>query len=474
MILPVILAGGSGTRLWPLSRAKYPKQFLPLVGEQTLLQKTATRLDGLLDLAPPVVVCNEEYRFIVAQQMHEIGQTEARIILEPGARNTAPAAALAALLARETGDDPILALLPADHAILDEARFRVALEQAAGCAADGEIVTFGVVPTGPETGYGYIRAGTGIGGKARRVDEFVEKPDLDTARRYIADGGYFWNSGVFVFRASAYLDELAGFEPEIHAACVKAMDDQARDLDFRRPNGDAFLASPSKSIDYAVAERTSRAAMIPLDANWSDLGSWSSLWELSAADAAGNVSHGDVVAVDSENCYLRAETRLVAALGVENLVVVETPDAVLVADKDRAQDVKRVVDALKASDRSEPDLHRKVYRPWGSYDSIDADDRFQVKRITVRPGASLSLQMHHHRAEHWIVVAGTGRITRGDEVFMLSENQSTYIPLGVKHRLENPGKVDLELIEVQSGSYLGEDDIVRFEDVYGREEKSAG
>ena len=472
MIRPVILSGGSGTRLWPLSRAKHPKQFLPLVDQHTMLQNTVQRLTGVSDLGAPLVVCNEEHRFMVAQQLVEIGLPHAEVLLEPAGRNTAPAVALAALQATEDGADPVLAVLPADHVIRNADAFRRALVQAAAQAAGGDLVTFGIVPSTPETGYGYIRAAgpNADAAAARPVAEFVEKPDLETARSYLASGEYFWNSGMFVFRASSYLAELERHAPQILTACRQAMAAAQRDLDFCRPDRDAFLASPDTSVDYAVMEHTDRAAVIPLDAGWSDVGSWSALWEVGQRCGDGNVTHGDVILEQVGNSYVHAESRLVAALGVEDLVVVETPDAVLVARKDRVQDVKAIVARLKAEGRSETSLHRKVYRPWGAYDSIDAAERFQVKRITVNPGASLSLQMHHHRAEHWVVVSGTGRIRRGEDSFLLTENQSTYIPVGVSHRLENPGKIPLELIEVQSGAYLGEDDIVRFDDVYGRQE----
>ncbi|ALC17013.1 mannose-1-phosphate guanylyltransferase [Desulfuromonas soudanensis] len=476
MIIPVILSGGAGTRLWPLSRELYPKQLLPLAGEDTMLQATVTRLAGVAGLGAPLVVCNEDHRFLVAEQLRAIASPASAILLEPVGRNTAPAVAVAALQAQKGGDDPILLVLPADHVIRDPAPLRAAIAAGAELAEAGHLVTFGIVPATAETGYGYIKAGpplppvTGHPSPltAFTVSEFVEKPDLERARGYVAAGNYFWNSGMFLFRASRFLEELQTFAPEILAACRKAMAEAVPDLDFVRLDAASFAASPKDSIDYAVMEKTAAAAVIPLDAGWSDVGSWSALYEIGAADEDGNVTFGDVLTCDVRNSYLYAQTRLVAAIGLDNHVVVETADAVLVAHKDCVQDVKAIVETLKKQKRPEALLHRRVNRPWGAYECIDAAERFQVKHITVHPGATLSLQMHHHRAEHWVVVRGTARITRGDEVLVLSENQSTYIPLGVAHRLENPGKIPLELIEVQSGSYLGEDDIVRFEDSYGR------
>lgn len=476
MIVPVILSGGAGTRLWPLSRELYPKQLLPLVGEQTMLQETVTRLRGLADLGAPLVVCNESHRFLVAEQLRAIGVKPSAIVLEPVGRNTAPAVAVAALLAGAAGDDPLLLVLPADHVIADSAALRAAVQAGAGLAEEGRLLTFGIVPDKPETGYGYIRAGAPLGVRGpdpspftpSAVAEFVEKPDLATAQRYVASGDYFWNSGMFMFRASAFLAELERFAPEMLAACRKAVAVSARDLDFTRLDVEAFAACPGDSIDYAVMEKTAAAAVIPLDAGWSDVGSWSALWEVGEQDASGNVLSGDVLLEEVSNSFIYAGSRLVAAVGIEDHVVVETADAVLVARKDKVQQVKAIVQQLNARQRGEAVLHRRVNRPWGAYECIDSAERFQVKRITVSPGASLSLQLHHHRAEHWIVVKGTARITKGDEVLTLSENQSTYIPLGMAHRLENPGRIPLEIIEVQSGSYLGEDDIVRFEDNYGR------
>ena len=464
-LVPVLLSGGSGTRLWPLSREAYPKQFLPLVGEESMLQETWRRVAGLAGAAP-LAVANEEHRFMVAEQLRQAGAEPAAILLEPVGRNTAPAIAAAALQATAAGGDPLLLVLPSDHAVRDAAAFGRAVQAARPAAEAGRLVTFGIVPTGPETGYGYIRAAAGEG--VRAVERFVEKPDAETARGYVASGEYFWNSGMFLFRASRYLEELGRHRPDILEACRRAFAGARRDADFVRLDREAFAACPADSIDYAVMEKTDAAAVLPVDVGWNDVGSWSALWEVAERDADGNAHHGDVVALGCRNTYAWTERRLVALVGLEDAVVVDTDDAVLVAHRDRVQQVKDVVAGLKRDGRGEAVLHRKVYRPWGAYDSIDMGDRFQVKRITVKPGAALSLQMHHHRAEHWIVVRGTAKVTRGEEVLLLSENQSTYIPLGVKHRLENPGKVPLELIEVQSGSYLGEDDIVRFEDTYGR------
>ena len=469
MIVPVILSGGSGTRLWPLSRSLYPKQLLPLTGDGTMLQETVRRLEGLEDLGAPVVVCNEEHRFLVAEQLRQIETTPTAIVLEPVGRNTAPAAAVAAARILEQGgkgEDPILLVLPADHVIRDAAAFRAAVAQGAAEAAAGKLVTFGILPGEPHTGYGYIRAAAGEGPVA--VEEFVEKPDAETAARYLDSGGYYWNSGMFMFRASRYIAELREHRPDIVKACVASVAGAKPDLDFLRLGRGAFERCPADSIDYAVMEKTRDAMVVPLDAGWNDVGSWSSLWEASDHDSDGNVKVGDVVVADTENCYLYSSDRLVATVGLEDCIVVETKDAVLVAPKGRGEDVKKLVDQLNSGRRGETSLHREVFRPWGSYDSIDNGERFQVKRITVKPGAKLSLQMHHHRAEHWIVVKGTARVTRGEEEFLLGENQSTYITMGTTHRLENPGKVPLHLIEVQSGTYLGEDDIVRFDDTYGR------
>ena len=463
-ILPVILSGGSGTRLWPLSREAYPKQFLPLAGELTMLQATWQRVAAIAAHGP-LVIANEAHRFVAAEQLQQVGAQPQAIILEPLGRNTAPAIAVAALEATGNGADPLLLVLPSDHVIADEAAFRAAVQQAAAAAEAGKLVTFGIVPTGPETGYGYIKAAPGEG--ARAVERFVEKPDLETATGYVASGQYLWNSGMFLLRASRYLAELARFNPAMLDHSRTAWQRARRDADFTRLDAEAFAAVPSDSIDYAVMEKTSDAVVVALDAGWNDVGSWTALRDVSTQDGDGNAHHGDVIAIDCRNTYAYAQ-RLVALVGLDDVVAVETDDAVLVGKADRMQEVKDVVARLKAEGRSEATWHRKVYRPWGAYDSIDNGERFQVKRITVNPGASLSLQMHHHRAEHWVVVSGTAEVTRGEEVLLLGENQSTYIPLGVTHRLRNPGKLPLELIEVQSGSYLGEDDIVRFEDTYGR------
>ncbi len=469
MIVPVILSGGSGTRLWPLSREAYPKQFLPLVDQNTLLQNTALRIAGLADVATPLVVCNQEHRFMVAEQLRAIGIQPATAILEPVGRNTAPAVAVAALHAQCDGADPTLLILPADHVIADVEGFRTAVRQVATHAEAGRLITFGIVPTAPETGYGYIKAGAPLDDSGVcAVERFVEKPDADTAQTYFQSGTYSWNSGMFMFRASSFLAELEQFAPAVLAACQQALATGRADRDFLWLDGAAFAACPKDSIDYAVMEKTDHAVVLPLEVGWNDVGSWSALWEVGERNGDGNIARGDVIEVDTRDSYVDATSRLVATVGVEHLVVVETADAVLVATKDRVQDVKTVVDRLKARRRPEGSSHRKVYRPWGFYDSIDLDQRFQVKRIMIKPGACISSQMHHHRAEHWVVVSGTARVHRGDEEYLLTENQSTYIPVGVPHRLTNPGKIPLEIIEVQSGSYLGEDDIVRFEDIYGR------
>ncbi len=467
-IIPVILSGGSGTRLWPLSRESHPKQFLPLLGDRSLLQMTWLRLRGLTGMGAPLVVANEEHRFLVAEQLRQVDAEPAALILEPVGRNTAPAIAVAALRAMADGGDPVLLVLPSDHVIADEAGFRAAIQQVLPAAEAGELVTFGIVPTAPETGYGYIKAAAAADGGVRRVQRFVEKPDAATAAHYLASGEYFWNSGMFAFRASRYLEELQRTRPQMVAAAREALDKASVDADFLRLDKAAFSASPSDSIDYAVMESTERAAVLPIDVGWNDVGSWSALWSVVEQDGHGNAHRGDVIARDCRNTLAMSDKRLVALIGLDDVVVVDTDDALLVARRDRVQEVKEIVTALKQAKRPQATWHRKVYRPWGSYDGIDSGERFQVKRIIVKPGASLSLQMHHHRAEHWIVVKGTARVTCGDREFLLAENESTYIPLGSKHRLENPGKQPLELIEVQSGSYLGEDDIVRFEDVYGR------
>ena len=463
-LYPVLLSGGSGTRLWPLSREAYPKQFLPLVGEETMVQATWTRVAPLADGAP-IVVANEEHRFLVAEQLRQIGAPTPAILLEPMGRNTAPAIAAAALQAMADGEDPLLLVLPSDHVVRDEAGFRNAVATAIPAAEAGALVTFGIVPDAPETGFGYIQAEAGS--DLRKVLRFVEKPDAVTAQSYLDEGGYYWNSGMFLFRASRVLEELRRFRPDIVQAVQAAFDAAKRDGDFIRLDKEAFAASPSDSIDYAVMEKTDHAMVLPVDIGWSDVGSWSALWDVAERDSSGNAHHGDVIAVDSRNSYAYAQ-RLVALVGVDDIVVVDTPDAVLVAHKDRVQDVKLVVAQLKDGQRSQAVLHREVHRPWGSYDSVDFGSRHQVKRIKVKPGAQLSLQSHQHRAEHWIVVKGIARVTRNNDVFELFENQSTYIPIGAKHRLENPGTEMLELVEVQSGDYLGEDDIVRYSDIYGR------
>jgi len=467
-LLPVIMAGGNGSRLWPLSRELFPKQFLKLQGESTMLQATVQRLAGL-PCGNPLVICNEEHRFIVAEQLRQMEKLARNIILEPAGRNTAPAIALAALTAVTNGNDPLLLVLAADHVIKDQTAFQAAVAAATPFAQAGKLVTFGIVATGPETGYGYIKRGVKqTEGQAFSVAQFVEKPNLETARHYVESGEYYWNSGMFLFRASRYLDELKQFRPDILEACQQAIGQVDPDMDFVRVDKAAFLACPEESIDYAVMEKTADAVVVPMDAGWSDVGSWSSLWEISDQDEQGNVQHGDVLSHDSHNNYVFAETSLVATVGVDDIVVVQTKDAVLVAAKDKVQEVKQIVGQLKAAGRTEHHIHREVYRPWGKYDSIDAGHRYHVKRITVKPGEKLSIQMHHHRAEHWIVVSGTAKVTNGDTVQLVGENQSIYIPLGNVHALENPGKIPVELIEIQTGAYLGEDDIVRFEDRYGR------
>lgn len=469
MLHPVILSGGSGSRLWPLSRQNLPKQFLALVGEHSLYQETVLRASRLPGAQAPVTVCSDDHRFMVGEQLQGIGIPNGGILLEPVARNTAPAIALAALHLIAASPEAMMLVLPADHLIEDEAAFRDAVERALALAEAGWLVTFGIQPDYPETGYGYIARGEALGEDGYKVARFVEKPDLATAEAYLADGGYAWNSGMFLFKAQRYLDELAAHAPAMLEAVRKAHVAARADLDFIRIDADAFAASPNDSIDYAVMEKTNRAAVVPVSCGWSDIGSWSSLWSVAERDGDGNRTEGDVIAVDTRDSLVRAsERRLIATLGVEDLVIVDTPDATLVARKDRVQDVKIIVDKLKQAGRQEHLFHRKVYRPWGSYDSIDMGERFQVKRIVVNPGAALSLQKHHKRAEHWIVVSGTAEVTCDDKVFDLHENQSTYIPLGSVHRLRNTGDKPVELIEVQSGSYLGEDDIVRLDDVYGR------
>ncbi len=467
-VVPVILSGGAGTRLWPLSREMYPKQLLALTGENTMLQDTALRLAPIAGARPPIVVCNEAHRFAVAEQLRALNIEPAAILLEPAGRNTAPAVALAALKAQEMDPDAVMVVAPADHVIRDAQAFRQAAEVAAELARAGKLVTFGIVAHAPETGYGYIRRGDGRG-PSYPVDKFIEKPPLDVATQFVASGDYYWNSGMFVFTASRYLKELGTFAPDILAASIAAYGAAKSDLDFVRIDKKAFEACRSESIDYAVMEKTKDAVVLPLDAGWSDVGSWSSLFDALPANEDGNVLRGDVLVHDTQDCFVHATSRLVAAVGMENHVIVETKDAVLVAPKDRVQDVKELVAALKKAKRSETAWHREVFRPWGSYDSVDDGERFQVKRLSVNPGAMLALQMHHHRAEHWIVVQGTARVTCDDKTFLLSENESTFVPIGARHRIENPGKVPLHIIEVRSGTYLEEDDVVRFEDKYGRE-----
>ncbi|UQY34082.1 mannose-1-phosphate guanylyltransferase/mannose-6-phosphate isomerase [Pseudomonas fulva] len=467
-MIPVILSGGNGSRLWPLSRQLNPKQFLPIADDSlSMLQATIRRLDGL-KASQPCLICNEEHRFLAAEQLRTLGIDNASILLEPVGRNTAPAVALAAIKALEKEHDPVLLILAADHLIKDVDAFHRAVETALPFAQAGKLVTFGIVPTHAETGYGYLQKGAAAGEGGFTVAKFVEKPDSETAERYLASGEHFWNSGMFMFRASRYLEELQRWQPEILDACRRATAQSEEDMHFVRIGKEAFAACPEDSIDYAVMEKTEDAVMVPLDAGWSDIGSWSALWDVSDKDEQGNVHKGDVLSHDSQNNYVHADYRLVTTVGVEDLIIVETKDTVMVAHKDKAQEVKRIVEQLKREERCEHLNNREVYRPWGMYDSIDNGARYQVKRITVKPGAKLSVQMHHHRAEHWIVVSGTAQVTNGDETYMVTENQSTYIPIGQIHALENPGMIPLELIEVQSGTYLGEDDIIRFSDNYGR------
>lgn len=466
IIQPVVMAGGTGSRLWPLSRQLRPKQFLSFSNETTMLQQTLFRLNGL-EQQPPIIICNEEHRFLAAEQLRQANIKDGQIILEPVGRNTAPAVALAALAAIQEGEDPLLLVLAADHLIQDVQQFHVSINQSIILAEQDYLVTFGVVPTHAETGYGYLHQGQELG-NGFKVNRFVEKPDANTAANYLASGEYLWNSGMFLFRASLYLTELEKHQPEMLKACRAAMADTTNDLDFTRIDAVAFAQSPNESIDYAVMEKTDKAVVVPLDALWNDIGSWSSLWDVSEKCEAGNIYHGDVLDEDTHNTLVWSDSRLVATVGVEDLVIVETKDAVLVAHKDKAQDVKKIVQQLKEQERPEFNNHREVYRPWGIYDSLATGNRYQVKCITVKPGAKLSVQMHHHRAEHWIVVSGTAEVTNGENTYLVTENESTYIPIGQVHALKNPGVIPLELIEVQSGSYLGEDDIVRYKDNYGR------
>lgn len=468
MFLPVVMAGGSGTRLWPLSRQLNPKQFLPLADDHlSMLQATIKRLDGL-ECATPTLICNVEHRFLAAEQLRQFGVDGANIILEPIGRNTAPAIALAALQALSGGDDPVMLVMAADHLISDIDAFQGSIKFGLLLAETGKLVTFGVKPTYPETGYGYLKTGESVGSGGFQVDRFVEKPSMEIAKAYLEGGGFFWNSGMFMFRASRYLQELEKFNSRILSTCRDALARGAQDMHFTRVDHDTFAGCPDVSIDYAVMEKTADAVMVPLDADWSDIGSWSALWDAGVKNADGNCLKGDVITDKTSGCYIHATNRLVSTVGLDDLIIVETKDAILVAHKNHVQSVKNIVDQLKFSQRHEHIRHREVYRPWGVYDSIDSGERYQVKRITVKPGGKLSLQMHHHRAEHWVVVSGTARVTNGDQTYLVTENQSTYIPVGQVHSLENPGTIPLELIEVQSGSYLGEDDIVRFEDLYGR------
>ena len=477
-LIPVILCGGTGTRLWPLSRASYPTQYWPLggSGDDTLLQQTQQRLEGLSGLGAPLLICNDDHRFIVAEQMRQIGVEPGAILLEPMGRNTAPAVAVAALQATARGEDPLLLVLAADHVIRDAALFRAAIEAGRADAEAGRLVTFGIVPTAPETGYGYIEAAAALEAGSLQpvpIARFVEKPDRATAEQFLASGRFTWNSGMFLFRASAMLAELERLAPEVVSCCRAALEQDVADLDFLRLEREAFAKCPNVAIDVAVMEKTALGSVLPLAAGWSDVGSWSALWDTADRDDDGNVLRGRVISEGSRNCYLRSEHRLVVGLGVENLVVVETDDAVLIADRSQAQNVKTIVKQLEADGSPEGKAHRRIYRPWGSYTGVVEDHRWQVKRISVKPGASLSLQMHHHRAEHWIVVKGTALVERDGEQQLIGENQSTYIPLGCKHRLSNPGRIPVEMIEVQSGAYLGEDDIVRFDDLYGRSDAAA-
>lgn len=470
-IHPIIMAGGTGSRLWPLSRETYPKQFIRLHGEDSMLQATIKRLHGLAGITDPLIICNEEHRFIAAEQLREIGQLSHNIILEPFGRNTAPAVALSAIQIAKQDPEGVLLVLAADHVINDEDAFYTAIKSAILHAQTNKLVTFGIVPSHPETGYGYIKKGQPQGNSAFSVEQFVEKPDLTTATEYLLSGKFLWNSGLFMFKASCYLEELKKFSPDILQCCQLALNHTASDLDFVRLDKVEFEKCPSDSIDYAVMERTKDAVVVPMDAKWSDVGSWSSLWDISAKDQHNNVLYGDVIAINSTNNYIRAENKLVTTVGVNELVIIETKDAVLVMDKNQCQQVKQVIEQLKKNKRNEHQVHRQSYRPWGHIDLIDRGNHYKVNNTKVKPGGKISLQVHHHRSEHWVVVSGTAKVIIGEKTQLLSQNQSVYIPLGEKHALENVGKIDLELIEIQSGYYLAEDDIIRLEDYYNKSNK---
>jgi len=474
MIIPVILSGGSGTRLWPLSRKQYPKQYLPLVGDNTMLQETILRLNGLDNLADPIIVCNADHRFLVAEQCQHIDIASPTILLEPVGRNTAPAIAAAALQSLKQTDDAVLLVLSADHVIQDVEVFHQAINIACQQAQEGKLATFGIVPTDANTGYGYIKSSVDSNNGAHKVEEFVEKPDLETAQTYLEQGNYLWNSGMFMFKATTLIDELTTHSPEIVTSVNDAVNNAEQDLDFIRLDKTAFESSPSDSIDYALMEKSDNVVVVPLDAGWNDIGSWSALHDIGTKDANGNVIKGDVFMQDTTNTYIHANGHMIATIGVQDLIIVDTPNATLISTKDKSQEVKNIVEQLQRQDREEQSCHRKVYRPWGWYDSIEMGKHFQVKRLHVNPGAKLSLQMHHKRAEHWVVVSGIATAINGKEMLILTEGESTYIPIGTTHALENHTDEILEIIEVQSGTYLGEDDIVRFEDIYGRVEINAG
>ncbi|MCB9481741.1 MAG: mannose-1-phosphate guanylyltransferase/mannose-6-phosphate isomerase [Desulfobacteraceae bacterium] len=471
MLIPVILAGGSGTRLWPLSRRLYPKQLIELTSDNTMLQETILRLENIENLSDPIIICNEEHRFMVAEQLRQISIESPSIILEPVAKNTAPAIAAAAVKALELDSDPTLIVLPADHYIGDMENFKKSIKTGYEAAEKDLVITFGIVPSSPETGYGYIKKGAAVSDQVSMVEKFVEKPDLETAKQYLESGRYLWNSGMFIFKAKTIIEEFENNSPEILKCSRTAVEKSSVDLDFMRLDRESFSLSPEDSIDYAIMEKTKRAAVIPISCKWNDLGSFEALWQTKQKDENNNVTYGDVYLSDVKNSFLHSTSRIVAAVGIEDHVVIETSDAVLVASRDKVQDVKKIVEQLKKDKRNEPDIHKKVYRPWGNYETIDISERFQVKRLTVKPGEKLSAQKHHHRAEHWVVVKGTAVVTRGEDEILLKEDESIYIPLGTLHRLYNPGKIPLEIVEVQSGSYLGEDDIVRFDDIYGRSPK---